>query len=188
MTLTGRTPPRLIIRPPSCIIDRLRDVHQLHRSAFLRCPQWTPKRSTEFPFGILRSWFINRSITVCNCFLVPRALRGPQAPSVIEVLGVYNAATDLMARNPAQNNNGNSESSAVVETSEEEPATVSTLSGEQALQHLKPGLGKKEAVAWGAAAGEGVLARGEVMSIWSICFCPCRRRVSTGESSPYFFS
>ena len=40
MILTGRTPPRLIICPPSCIIDRLRDVH---RSAFPRCPQWTPQ-------------------------------------------------------------------------------------------------------------------------------------------------
>ena len=48
-----------------------------------------------------------------------------------------------MARNTAQNHNGNSESSAVVETAEEGPATVSTLSGEQALQSLKPGLGKK---------------------------------------------
>ena len=75
---------------------------------------------------------------------------------MLKQLGVYDNATDIAARNVAQNNN--SESTAVVETAamaEEEdeeletekalerPPTVATLSREQALQLLKPGYGKR---------------------------------------------
>ena len=100
-----------------------------------------------FVFFQFRERYVDHKVPVAS-------LRTSQ---MLKQLGVYDNATDIAARNVAQNNNSES-SSAAVETAamaEEEgeelatenalqrPPTVATLSREQALQLLKPGYGKR---------------------------------------------